>query len=408
MRIQTEAVLEGIGAAGAEDRAGDREAVTRPPGVVAGRGEEVDIPDRGHRAVLGLLAKGVGDHKPDGISSFAKEGTGEPGEERAVGDGLGGGMKPGPVGRISAHAIFQVIGGEVRAGGGALDIQPAGEDLAGQTQAGEWKGGRDADGLAGMEAAGADVLVGRDFLDGVAEDVGDFEVGELRMARPDESRDAGHVGRRHRRAAEEVVTGVRGGREHGLAGGGHVDESAVVREHRTRPLGVEGGDGDRGFEGGGEGGDVGALIPGGGDDEEAGVPGFGDGVMEGAAAIGLSPTGVEDAGAIVDGVPDGFDDAGHGGFALVVEGLDGHEGDLPANPGDADAVVADGADDAGDMGAVGVVVHRIAVLADEVVAVDVIDVAVAIVIEAVARDLAGVDPDVGFQVGGGNSRCRCQ
>ena len=41
----------------------------------------------------------------------------------------------------------------------------------------------------------------------------------------------------------------------------------------------------------------------------------------------------------------------------------------------------------------------IAVVVDEVPAVDVVDVAVAVVVDAVARDLAGVGPDVGGEVG---------
>ena len=58
--------------------------------------------------------------------------------------------------------------------------------------------------------------------------------------------------------------------------------------------------------------------------------------------------------------------------------------------GDADAVVADGADGAGDVRAVAVVVDRVAVVVDEVVAVHVVDVAVAVVVDAVAGDLAGL------------------
>src|SRR5262249_9769888 len=63
--------------------------------------------------------------------------------------------------------------------------------------------------------------------------------------------------------------------------------------------------------------------------------------------------------------------------------------------------VADGADGTRDVGAVALVVHRVGVVVDEVVAVDVIHVAVVVVVDAVAGDLARVGPDVGGQVGVG-------
>ena len=65
---------------------------------------------------------------------------------------------------------------------------------------------------------------------------------------------------------------------------------------------------------------------------------------------------------------------------------------------DADAVVADGADDAGDVGAVAVLVVGVAVLVARVVAVDVVDEAVLVVVEAVAGDLAPVHPQVRLEV----------
>ena len=51
------------------------------------------------------------------------------------------------------------------------------------------------------------------------------------------------------------------------------------------------------------------------------------------------------------------------------------------------------------MGAVVVVVVRIGVVVDEVPSVEVVDVAVAVVVDAVAGNLAGVGPDVGLEVG---------
>ena len=88
-----------------------------------------------------------------------------------------------------------------------------------------------------------------------------------------------------------------------------------------------------------------------------------------------------------------------------------HEPDVPVDAGDALAVVAGGADDAGDVGAVAAVVVRVVVgvasgrgrdAADEVPALPVVDVAVAVVVDAVGALvaamrvralLAGVVPD---------------
>ena len=50
------------------------------------------------------------------------------------------------------------------------------------------------------------------------------------------------------------------------------------------------------------------------------------------------------------------------------------------------------------MGAVTVVVHRVAVVVDEIVAVDVVDKAVAVVVHAVARNLTRVLPGIGSKV----------
>ena len=57
------------------------------------------------------------------------------------------------------------------------------------------------------------------------------------------------------------------------------------------------------------------------------------------------------------------------------------------------------ADGARHVRAVAVVVHRVGVVVDEVVAVDVVDVAVAVVVEPSAGDLGRVRPDVGGEVG---------
>src|SRR6185436_11058126 len=66
--------------------------------------------------------------------------------------------------------------------------------------------------------------------------------------------------------------------------------------------------------------------------------------------------------------------------------------------GDADPVVPARGDDAGDVGAVAVVVGRVPAAVQQVDPVDVVDEAVAVVVEPVVGDLARVRPEVGRQV----------
>ena len=70
----------------------------------------------------------------------------------------------------------------------------------------------------------------------------------------------------------------------------------------------------------------------------------------------------------------------------------------PVDPGHAGAVVAPSGDCARHVRAVGIAIHRVAVAVGEVVAVDVVDVAVAIVVDSVAGDFTRVGPDVLHQV----------
>ena len=72
----------------------------------------------------------------------------------------------------------------------------------------------------------------------------------------------------------------------------------------------------------------------------------------------------------------------------------GHDGDIPGDASDAVGVVANCPDRARNMGAVSIGVHRIGVVVVEVVAVDVIDVAITVIVDAVAGNFTRVDPDV--------------
>ena len=105
------------------------------------------------------------------------------------------------------------------------------------------------------------------------------------------------------------------------------------------------------------------------------------------------------------------DGCGIGAVGASADFLDDAEGEelyLPADAGDAEAVVSHGPDDAGDMGAVAGVVHGVVVgldggfgraLADEVPTTVVIHLVIAVVIDAIgllaAAGLACVGPHVG-------------
>src|SRR5262249_11241305 len=120
----------------------------------------------------------------------------------------------------------------------------------------------------------------------------------------------------------------------------------------------------------------------------------------GLAAV-AAPAVVGKGGPVRDRVPQRPDRVAEVAAAGEVQEPQGHDPDVPADPGHAQAVVSQGADGAGDVGAVAVVVEDVAVVVDEIPAVHVVHVAVAVVVDAIAGDLAGVAPHVRRQVGVG-------
>ena len=70
----------------------------------------------------------------------------------------------------------------------------------------------------------------------------------------------------------------------------------------------------------------------------------------------------------------------------------------PVDADDADAVVSDCADGTGHVCTVAVLVSRVGIVAGEVIAVDVVDVAVAVIVDPVAGDFARVLPQVVPQI----------
>src|SRR5262249_38854679 len=226
----------------------------------------------------------------------------------------------------------------------------------------------------------------------------------FRLRVPHESHGPGHVRGGHRRAAIRPVLPVRQRAVDANARSGDVHRRAAEVGEARQVVGAvgrrDGYDVVPGVVGRVEraGVVVRPVVAGGGD---AGAPG-GRGLVDGGGGGGSSPaaavTVVDDLGPASDRVVQGADGVAHVPAARGVEELEGHELCVPVDPGDADPVVADGPDRPGDVGAVAVVVHRVRVIVGEVVPVDVVAVAVAVVVDAIARDLARVGPDVRGQV----------
>src|SRR5207245_8325634 len=107
------------------------------------------------------------------------------------------------------------------------------------------------------------------------------------------------------------------------------------------------------------------------------------------------------AGGHVVGIVQRRDGRGKLARAAGVENLEGHQLAGPTDAGHIGVVVADGGDGAGDVRAVAQVIHWIVVIIGEVPAVNVVAVAVAVVVDAIAGDFKRIGPDVGGQIGVG-------
>src|SRR5262249_36774021 len=117
------------------------------------------------------------------------------------------------------------------------------------------------------------------------------------------------------------------------------------------------------------------------------------------------PAIVGDLDAHVDGVVQGGDGVAEVPAAVGAHELQGGQRDAPVDAGDANTVVAGGPDDAGDVGAVVVVVEGVVVVVDEVPADEVVLVAVVVVIDpidpaGVSEEVAGIDVAIVVEVAG--------
>ena len=123
-----------------------------------------------------------------------------------------------------------------------------------------------------------------------------------------------------------------------------------------------------------------------------------DGVGDRLAELRRTEASVDDVGAVVAGVLDGVDDVRVLEAPGRVRSPHRHDRYVPVDARDAGAVVAFGADRAGDVSAVAVEVERRVVVLDEVPAADVVNEPVAVVVGRVPGRLVRVRPDVVVQV----------
>src|SRR5690606_18059937 len=153
------------------------------------------------------------------------------------------------------------------------------------------------------------------------------------------------------------------------AGRDDVDVAAGVGERADAVVLVGGADADHPLVGGRVEDRVAELllVARGGDDRDAAGPGVGHRLPLRLAVVGPAEGQVDDPGTGVGGVVDALGDVGVPAVALVVQRLDRQDPDRLVVAGDLDAVVRTGGDDAGDVGAVAVVVHPAAVGRHEVV-----------------------------------------
>ena len=126
-----------------------------------------------------------------------------------------------------------------------------------------------------------------------------------------------------------------------------------------------------------------------------GIPGRLDGIVQGLReSPAESPAVVRDLRAVGDRVIQRQYRIVRVATALRVEKLQRHDLGIPVDAGDADAVVADGGDGSRHVRSVIVVVERITVVVGEVVSVDIVDEAIAVVVDSVVGNFIRIDPHV--------------
>ena len=146
-----------------------------------------------------------------------------------------------------------------------------------------------------------------------------------------------------------------------------------------------------------------AVVPRRGDEERVASVRELDRFQEALREVASRPRVVEDVGTVRSRVEDGADGVRGRAGSVAAEELQAHQADVPVHADDADTVVSDRTDRAGDVRPVPLVVCRVVVAVDEVPAAPVVDVAVSVVVDviraAAVAVLSGVDPRVRGEIG---------
>mmetsp|Transcript_141603 Transcript_141603/g.452825 ORF Transcript_141603/g.452825 Transcript_141603/m.452825 type:complete len:1022 (+) Transcript_141603:1009-4074(+) len=250
------------------------------------------------------------------------------------------------------------------------------------------------------QAARADLALQRGQLaDAAEDDILDLVHGELGAVHPDQCGHACDVWRGHGCAAETPVTATRNGGVDVTARSGHMHGvHAGVRECRQRAEPSCRGHRD----------DVGAvdirgvarrqvvvvgLVACRCREEHTSGLGVLDGHPQGRVRAAAAPGVARDLGTLRDSIIDGLDRIGDAAGASTVQELQSHQAHpSPSHTCNALPIVANARNSARAMCAVHHVVHWIPILVGKVGAMDVINDAILIVVDAVARNLQRVHP----------------
>ena len=268
---------------------------------------------------------------------------------------------------------------------------------------GEVRGTKGFVGFGQVQATTGDGEVGqrRDRIHAGHEDLLDLDRSEGRIGAQEVGRGARHVRGRHRGSAQGRVAVPRIGGIDVRAWSAQIDGGTSVGREARKAIRVRGGSHRKHVVGRVArwivrvGVVVGRGVARRGDEE----PRRGEQVVERLGVTSSAPTVAGDGEAHGVGVGERIDRIGDASASARAEELQAGQTSLPGHTRDTDAVVASSGDGPGAVGPVSVVVHGIGIVVDEVPTVDVVDEPVAVVVEAVAGNLAGVGPHVVDQVG---------
>ena len=242
-----------------------------------------------------------------------------------------------------------------------------------------------------------------DGVDGLHEDIPNRHA-EVGLGRQEQRRHARHAGGRHGRAVHVGPARARHRRHDVLAGSGEIDLTVAVVGEAREPVAAVGGGHRHDVADvvvGGIGRDavvVDALVARGGHERHAPRPRVVDRVAQGRRVARARPRRVDHLRAVVHRVVDRRRGVVGRSAAVALQKLQRHHPRAERRADDPVPVVAPRGDGARHVGPVPVEVVRVPVPADEVPAVHVIHVAVAVVVDVVPGDLTGVGPEPGGEI----------